>query len=562
MDKFDEAFDVVVVGSGAGGMVAAWTASRLGLRALILEKAEVYGGNSALSGGGAWLPNAPYFTRQGEGDDPENLFQYLRTIAPNVAPERQRRFLEEAPKLAEAFETTPYYKDGKGFLWIAGYSDYHPEKGGNPKGRGLWASPIDERALGKDAADRRGHGRVSRLPGAPPGMWMTSADFHDLLALRWGTVRGPLMLMRLGWRSLLANVLRLKMVTGGAALVTRLRLMVRDQSVPLWLKSPMKSLVTDDSGAVLGVVAERDGKLVRIAAHKGVVMAAGGFEGSNELRSRYQPDALHGGTQGSPDNTGDGILAGAAVGAALDLMDDAWWMPAMQIPGSAWGMVAERAYPHQYIVNGDGRRFVNEAAPYTDFGHAQIEGHKSGISHFPVYMVLDQFAWDHYMFRGLPGRPMPKDWLSSGLVKKGDSIEELARLIGVPPANLRATHERFNGFARAGKDQDFHRGESAYDTWYGNPAYKNPNLGEVKSPPYYAFTIVLSDLGTKGGLLTDEGARVLREDGSVIAGLYAVGNNSAAVMGNDYAGPGATLGPAMTFGWVAAHEMAKRNSEA
>ncbi|MDB5422978.1 MAG: 3-ketosteroid-delta-dehydrogenase, partial [Phenylobacterium sp.] len=255
MEQFDHMTDVVVVGAGAGGMVSAWTAAGLGLDVLVIEKAAVYGGNSALSGGGAWLPNAPLFQRLGEGDDPEKLFTYLRTIAPDVKPERQRRYLEEVPKLAAAFETTPHYADGKGFLWIKGYSDYHPKLGGNPKGRGLWPQPIDERKLGADMTLRRGHGRKGRLEGTPPGMWMTSADLHQLLALRWGTLRGPLMLLRLGWRSLVANLLGWKMITSGGALVTRLRLMLRDAGVPLWLNTPMQSLITDDQGRVIGVQA-------------------------------------------------------------------------------------------------------------------------------------------------------------------------------------------------------------------------------------------------------------------------------------------------------------------
>jgi 3-oxosteroid 1-dehydrogenase len=559
MEQFDHLEDVVVVGSGAGGMAAAWTAAKHGLGTLVIEKCPVFGGNSALSGGGAWLPNAPYFLRRGERDDPEKLLAYLRTIAPGVAPERQRRYLEEAPKLAEAFESTPYFHDGAGFVWIKGYSDYHPEKGGNPLGRGLWSGPIDQRLLGTEADNRRGARGRRRLPGAPKGMWLTSADFHDLIALKWGTWRGPRMLLVLAWRTIVSSITRHQIVTGGAALVTRLRLLLRDAAVPVWLNTPMRTLITDTAGRVVGVVVEREGRPFRIGARRGVIMAAGGFEGNSELRKRYQPNVPPGLSSGSPDNTGDGILAGEALGAALDLMDDAWWMPAMQLPSGVSGMVAERAYPHQFIVNSVGSRFVNEASPYTDFGHAQIKGQESGVGHMPAYMIIDDHAWQHYFFGGLPGRRMPQEWLSSGVVQRADTMEGLARRIGVPTKNLVETAERFNRFARQGRDEDFHRGESAYDHWYGNPKYPNPNLGEVSKPPFFAFRMVLSDLGTKGGLLTDEYARVLRRDGSSIPGLYATGNNSASVMGNDYAGPGATLGPAMTFGWIAAQHIANES---
>lgn len=554
MQDFDTITDVVVVGSGAAGMVAAWSASRQGLEALVVEKAPVFGGNSALSGGGAWLPNAPYFHRAGQRDDPEQLFQYLRTIAPEVAPERQRRYLEEAPKVAQALESTAPFKNG--FTWIKGYSDYHPKRGGNPLGRGLWPTPIDQRVLGDDAAKRRVKSSPGRLPGLPKGMWITSADYHDLISLRWGGTKGAKTMLRLAWRALKARLSREQMITSGAALVTRLRLLLREAGIPLWLDTPMTSLVVDNSGRVTGITVERDGKLYRIGARRGVMMAAGGFEGSAEMRAQYQPLIRPGMTSGSPDNTGDGIRAGEAAGAALALMDDAWWMPAMELPGGVFQLMSERSYPHQFIVNGEGKRFVNEASPYTDFGHAVIEGEKSGVKHFPFFMILDHHAWRHYFFGGLPGRPVPQEWIDFGAMFRADSLEDLARQIGVPPENLVQTAARYNGFARQHRDDDFHRGENAYDNWYGNPAYKNPNLGTVEKPPFYAFKMLISDLGTKGGLLTDEHARVLREDGSVIPGLYASGNNSAAVMGNSYAGPGATLGPAMTFGWIAANHMA------
>jgi succinate dehydrogenase/fumarate reductase flavoprotein subunit len=554
MEKFDTITDVVVVGSGGAGMVSAWTSAKRGLAAIVVEKASVYGGNTALSGGGAWLPNAPYFHREGERDDPEKLLAYLRTIAPEVAPERQRHYLAEAPKMAAALEQTPPFK--KGFTWIRGYSDYHPHRGGNPLGRGLWPTPIDQRVLGEEARNRRVKSSPGRLPGLPKGMWMTSADYHDLISLRWGGLKGYKMLLRLAGRAVKTRLSGQQMITSGAALITRLRMLLQQENVPLWLDTPMTSLITNNAGSVTGIVVERHGKPHRIGARRGVVVASGGFEGSAAMRGQYQPLVRPGLTSGSPDNTGDGIRAGEQIGAALDLMDDAWWMPAMELPGGVFQLMSERSYPHQFIVNGEGKRFVNEASPYTDFGHAVIEGEKSGVKHFPFYMVLDHHAWQHYFFGGLPGRPIPSDWIDFGAMFRGSTLEELADQIGVPRANLVATAARYNGFARAGRDEDFHRGESPYDNWYGNPAYKNPNLGTVEKGPFYAFKMVLSDLGTKGGLLTDEHARVLRKDGSIIPGLYASGNTSAAVMGNSYAGPGATLGPAMTFGWIAAHHMA------
>jgi 3-oxosteroid 1-dehydrogenase len=223
--------------------------------------------------------------------------------------------------------------------------------------------------------------------------------------------------------------------------------------------------------------------------------------------------------------------------------------------------------PAQFVVNGDGKRFINEAAPYMDFAHAMIEGQNSGVEHIPCWLITDIGSFHRYVVGGhLPipkvpfapvptGRKVPKAWLESGIVKEANSFEELAAQIGVPPANLRQTADRFNQLAHKGHDDDFNRGDSKYDNYYGDPTLPNPNLAPLGKPPYYAFQIILGDLGTSGGLRTDEFARVLTADDSVVKGLYAVGNASAAVMGRSYAGAGATIGPAMTFGYVAARHI-------
>jgi 3-oxosteroid 1-dehydrogenase len=558
MQDFDQTVDVVVIGSGAGGMTTAWTAAQLGLEAVILEKTELFGGNSALSGGGAWMPNAPEFIRRGERDDPEEVLAYLRAIAPDVDPVRQRKFLEEAPKVHEALEKLPIFQNG--FFWNRGYSDYHPELGGNPLGRGLWPVPLDQRILGEDSARLRG---TAILPGAPRGMWVTSSDVKDLVRMRWGSrLRRYKFMLRMAGRIIYSRVTGAEIVGSGRALMTRLRLAVQGAGVPILLNTPMKSLVTDKSGAVIGVIAERDGKPFRLRARRGVVIAAGGFEFNEEMRRQYQPVLGGiGNSLGSPGNTGDGIRAGEAVGAATDLMNEAWWFPVMSTPSGLRSIFHERQAPGQFIVNAEGRRFVNEACSYVAFGRAQVAGHGTGVSHIPAFLITDHHGWTHNMIANhLPGKPMPQDWIDSGAVTIADTLEALAEKLNIPPQALAATAERFNGFAREGRDLDFHRGESAYDNYYGDHRLRNPNLAEVNRPPYYAFRVVPGDLGTKGGLLTDENARVLNAEGIPISGLYAVGNSSAAVMGRSYAGPGATIGPAMTFGWVAAHSIAGANS--
>jgi hypothetical protein len=266
---------------------------------------------------------------------------------------------------------------------------------------------------------------------------------------------------------------------------------------------------------------------------------------------------------------GDGIRAGESVGAATDLLDEAWWFPAIQWPdGRMQFMLNERMMPAQFIVNGAGKRFINEAAPYMDFGHAMIEGQKSGVSHIPCWLITDHRSWNRYVIAGhlpiprIPGAPVPTGrkipatWLESGVVKAATTWDEMAYRIGVPSPQLTETARRFNELARKGHDDDFNRGNSVYDNYYGDPTLPNPNLNPLGDPPYYAFRIVLGDLGTSGGLRTDEYARVLRSDDTVVRGLYAVGNTAAPVMGRGYAGAGATIGPAMTFGYVAAKHLA------
>ena len=366
-----------------------------------------------------------------------------------------------------------------------------------------------------------------------------------------------------------ARVFGDRMAAIGQSLAARLRLAMKDQSIPLWLDSPMTELLTDVDGAVMGVVIERDGENRRIGARGGVILATGGFDHDMDRRRQYLPVLERDWSFGNPLAMGDGIRAGEKVGGSTDLLDEAWWFPAIQWPdGRLQFMLNERMMPSQFGVNGDGKRFINEAAPDMDFAHAMIEGHNSGVTHIPCWLITDIRSFHRYVVAGhLPipkvpfapvptGWKMPAAWLESGVVHEGRNFDELAAKIGVPADALRRSAERFNELARKGHDDDFNRGDSAYDNYYGDPTLPNPNLHPLTGPPYYAFQIILGDLGTSGGLRTDEYARVLRADDSVVKGLYAVGNTSAPVMGRSYAGAGATIGPAMTFGYVAAKHIA------
>jgi 3-oxosteroid 1-dehydrogenase len=353
-----------------------------------------------------------------------------------------------------------------------------------------------------------------------------------------------------------------RLLVRGQAMAAMLRKGVLDAGIPLFLETPLVELVCED-GRVTGVQVLHDGVQRQIRALRGVVLGSGGFEHNAQMRAKYQRQPI--GTEwtvGAPANTGDGITAGAKLGAALDLMDDAWWGPSIPLSGGPWFCLAERTLPGGIMINDRGQRFMNEALPYVEAVHRMYGGEygrgDGPAENVPCWMIIDTQYRNRYPFAGLvPRQPFPGRWYKAGALVRADTLPDLAQRIGVPAEALVETVDRFNAFARAGKDEDFGRGESGYDRYYGDPTVKpNPCLAPLERGPYYAVTMVPGDLGTKGGLRTDVHARVLREDGAVIGGLYAAGNASAPVMGHTYAGPGATIGPAITFGYLAARHVA------
>lgn len=544
--EWNEEFDFVVVGSGGGGMAAALTAADAGLSVLIVEKGKKFGGSTAISGGGIWIPNNPTLRAKGHDDSRESIRRYLDLLTEGRVPAaRLDAFVDNGPAAMELLCRSKWMV----FAWTKGYADYHPElEGGRPLGRSIEARPFDTRKLGEDEK----YQRPNSMKG-PLGLWVTAKDYHDLAMVK-RTWRGRRASLVAAWRVSSNVVRRRHMATGGRALASRLRMALKDAGVPLWLRSRMTGLVTDGSGAVRGVVVDCEGTAVRVGARRGVLLATGGFDHNAELRAKYLPEGAHPDySAGAHENVGDGIVAGEQVGAALGLMDDAWWMPSVRHPaGAVIPLVSERCIPPSIIVNTRGERFTNESAPYVNFVHDQLAG-----GHVPAWFVMDAKARARYPFAQiLPGMPVPQEFYDAGIAVKAETLAELAGRIGVPADALADTVERFNGFARAGVDADFGRGDSAYDRYYGDPTLQNPNLDVLDKAPYYAFRIEAGDLGTKGGLVTDEHARVLRADGAAIPGLYATGNVSASVMGNEYAGPGATIGPAIVFGYIAARHAA------
>src|SRR6201989_2148806 len=345
------------------------------------------------------------------------------------------------------------------------------------------------------------------------------------------------------------------MLSRGRALAAGLRAGLMTAGVPVWLDTPLAGLEVEE-GRVTGVRVGGEPALIR--ARRGVLIATGGFERGEQVRRRYQRAPV--GTEwttGAAGNTGDGIRAGLDLGADTGLMDDAWWGPSIPLPGGPYFCLAERSLPGCILVNGAGQRFVNESAPYVDAVHAMYDGHTPAHPHIPAWLVFDQRYRDRYVFAGLPpGRPLPRRWTAAGAAVRADDLAGLARAAGIDADGLVKTVTRFNEFAAAGRDEDFRRGDSPHPRDSGAPRLATPTLAPLARPPFYAVRIVPGDLGTKGGLRTDERARVLRPDGTAIEGLFAAGNASAAVMGHSYAGAGATIGPAMTFGYIAACTMA------
>lgn len=547
-------FDVVVVGSGAAGMTAALTAAHHGLRAVVVEKTGKFGGSTARSGGGVWIPGNEVLRGAGVTDTPEEARRYLAHVAgPGVSADRQRAFLDHGPAMLALVTSRAPLR----FAWVPGYADYYPEApGGKAAGRSVEPVPLNARVLGAEEANLN----PPYLP-VPDGVAITQGDYR-WLSLGPRHPRAVLAGLTFTGRLVRGRLLRQRPVSLGQALAAGLRAGLLAAGVPVWLSTPMTGLEVRGDGRVTGITAAGpSGEPEVIRASRGVILAAGGFERNEQLRRRYQREPVGAEwTTGATSNTGDAIVAGEAAGAALDLMDDAWWGPSIPLPRGPYFCLAERSLPGCILINSAGQRFVNECAPYVDAVHAMYDGHATGVNHIPSWLVFDQRYQGTYLFAGRqPGRRFPRRWYDAGVVHRAASLPELAASIGVDARALEKTVARFGEFAASGRDEDFHRGDSAYDRYYGDPRVRpNPNLAPLGKPPFYAVKIVPGDLGTKGGLVTDARARVLREDGSFIPGLYAAGNTSAAVMGHSYAGAGATIGPAMTFGYIAALDLAGR----
>lgn len=559
--KWDQEFDVIVVGSGAGGMTAALCVKGEGLSSVVLEKSDKYGGTTAVSGGGIWIPCNDDIAKTGGKDSYAEALTYMKHLTAGEVPvPRIEAYLKNAPAMVRHLRE----KFGVLFRGVKLYPDYYPDQPGGKDGyRSMEPVEFDAALLGDEFAAQRPPFAGTQVMGR---IAMNQVEAHILFTKAKGWI-GLIMKMMLRymfdwpWRF---KSKRDRRMTLGQALVGQLRHALRKQDIPLLLNTGMDNLI-EEGGRVVGVLAKQNGKTLRLHARRGVVLASGGFEANQDMREKYLPKPTKASWTGAPPiNHGDGIRAGLALGAKLGFMNLTWGSPTVHVPGAAsqTTLFVERAMPNCVIVNQKGQRFVNEAAAYPDVVTAIYQDQAKGNGTVPCWFIFDGTFRKKYP-AGLflpsniqPDSKLPPDWLDK-VYYRADSLDALAGKIGVDAQGLAATVKTFNSYCEKGIDPEFNKGGTAIDRYYSDPTNKpNSCMGPLNTGPYYAIPLYPGEIGTKGGLWTDEHARVLREDGSAIAGLYATGNCSAAVMGKTYAGAGSTLGPAMTFGYVAARDIA------
>jgi 3-oxosteroid 1-dehydrogenase len=524
----------------------------------LIEKGDQYGGSSAMSGGGLWVPCNHISREAGVEDSPEAAWKYLKGCVGDATPdERLHAYLDTAPEMVRFLCDHSRAE----FIPLEDYADYYPNvEGSKPGGRCLDPENFDARLLGDEFVKMRESAPQQQIMGR---ISMTIPEARISLARTPGWV-GTIMRLffkyafDIPWRFKSKRDRNLAM---GNALVGMLRRSLMDRDIPLWLETPARKLILDGD-RVVGVEAEQAGRRTRIRGRKGVLLAAGGFEANQAMREKYLPKPTSAEwTSANPNNTGDIIDMGLEIGAAVDLMDEAWWGPAVKFPGDerARFFVIELSLPGSVMVDKRGQRYVNEASPYGDKVAAMYANNTPEAETIPSYLVFDaNFRKKYPVGPLLPGSQQP-DWMAPkevmNLIEKADSLEALAQRLEIDADGLAATVAKMNEFARTGVDTDFGRGDTIFDRYYGDThVTPNPNLGPIDTPPFYGIRTYPGELGTKGGLRVDARSRVLKESGEVIPGLYATGNCSASVMGRTYPGPGSTLGPASTFGYIAARD--------
>jgi succinate dehydrogenase/fumarate reductase flavoprotein subunit len=560
--------DVLVIGTGASGMAAAVTAASQGLKVLVVEKETRYGGTTARSGGWLWIPGTRLATEQGITEPAGAARTYLQHEATtHFDAARVDAFLANGPKAIDYFTRNTCVQ----FDMPPVFPDYHAEApGGQQGGRSMVARPFDGRQLGE---------RIQDL--APPlpeltvfGMMLGSGKeikhfmraFKSVESFAYVTkrlTRHFLQVLRYG---------RGMTLTNGNALAGSLAKAAMDLDIPVWLSSPVTKLVVESDG-VTGAIVQHEGKRIRVNAKRGVVLACGGFPFDVERRKQLFPHAPTGKEHFSPApeaNTGDGLRLAEAVGGRVDgtIPHAAAWVPTSVTtrPDGSKGVMPhfiDRAKPGVIAVTPKGKRFTNEGDSYHDFVQAMVAANK-GEPEVSAWLLCDHRVLRNYGLGCVAPFPLPFGrHLKSGYLKRGATIGELAKNLGIAPAVLQATVDEFNRGAANGEDPAFGKGSKAYNRYQGDELITpNPCVAPLAEGPFYAIKLVVGDLGTFAGLVTDEKTRVLDAARKPIKGLYAVGNDAASVMGGNYPGAGITLGPALTFGYVAGLQLASAEATA
>lgn len=556
MAQFDETFDWVVVGSGAGSMSSALLMKQAGKSVVILEKAQWVGGTTCKSGGVMWIP-ANRFMAPGE-DSLDKACQYLDAVvadgpdSPGTSPARRRTYAVEAPKMLDFIVGQGVNMERGSTFW----PDYYDElPGGVKTSRTVTALPFNKKELGKEWAPKLRQGFLEVPVRLDDGMKL------PFMKHSWAIKR---MFFKIALNVVAGKLTGKHWVTAGAALQGRmLKAVLEKQAADIRVNSPVNEVIMDGDRAV-GVVTVKDGKPWRVGANLGILMNAGGFAMNQAMRDKYMPGTQSKWSNGIETDTGDMHVELAAKGARLGQMDQMVGFQMSEAPG--WdtdyvkpGTQSTTGKPHAIQVDQTGVRYMNEGGSYEEFCENMLVRDRTAPA-IPSWAIMDQQYMDEYAVagKGTAKKNMDK-WLASGWMRRADTVEALGALIDVPVDALKGTLDRWNGFVRGGRDEDFNRGERAYDNWLGDPFFKDgPNqcMGTIEKGPFYAIPVVPGDVGTYGGVVCDCDSRVLREDGSAIAGLYACGVTTASPMGRVYPGAGASVGPSMTFGWIAAKHAA------
>lgn len=553
MSQFDEMVDFVVVGSGAAAMSAALRMQASGKQVVMLEKSDLVGGTTARSGGVMWIPNNRFLKRDGIDDSFEKASTYLNSLAageadaPGSTPARRDQFLYQAPRMIDFL-----VEQGIKLDRVKYWPDYYDEKPGAIEcGRCVVADIFDTKQLGEWRSRLR--------PGfLPVPATLAEALMIPFVKRSWAARK---VFFRVACRVVLAKLTGREFVSAGAALQGRMLQALLRRGVDVRPESPVSELLVEE-GKVMGVLTVREGKPWRIYGRQGVLVAAGGFAHNQEMRDKYIPGTLTRWTSAAPTDTGEMIEEMMRHGAAVAQMEERVGNQCTLPPESKAGEIQQTAQsitakPHAMLVDQSGTRYMNEGGSYMAYSKGMLERHRT-VAAIPSWAILDSQYMDKYMLAGtMPGRKKPDSWFQQGYLKQADSLAALAGQIEVDASTLEASVERFNHWVEINNDEDFQRGARAYDRWLGDFMHTpSQTLGYINKPPYYAIAVYPGDVGTYGGVVTDHVGRVLRDDGSVIQGLYAAGVSSASVMGRTYPGAGASVGPAMAWGYIAASHAA------